>query len=267
MQMLENLPWYGYVIFFVAIGSYAYRYFKTAKSGYDEPDLKQPKFIKSDHNGVSGDKLFSLSLDAVITEWWGANTNTLEFVKGRRAKNYLEGWGIDTTDGYWGLTNYFMEDGRRWYFDFISNMIKTEPEENWGKLMDDKFGDNERAQRYLNLLKSGTALNSLKSNGFITFDSEMELGVAAYDASVLVGQARRAYTAGLISEDEAWKVIDFATQLAKDNFSSWDDFATSYAIGFALDIRDRKDGYIQEMNHMLKQVKESPNSPWNTINW
>ena len=267
MQMFENLPWYGYVIFFVAIGSYAYRYFKVAKSGYDEPDIKKAKFIKSEQNGLTGDKLFSLSLDAVTTEWWGANTNTLGFIKGRRAKNYLEGWGIDTTEGYWALTNYFMEEGRRWYFDFIYKMINSEPEGNWENLMEQKFGNNERANRYLNLLSSGKALNSLKSKGFITFDSEIEIGVIAYDVSILVGQARRAYTAEIITEEEALKVIDFATQLARNTFSSWDEFATSYILGFTLDIRDRKDGYLEEMDDLFKQVKENPLSPWNTINW
>lgn len=267
MQMLENLPWYGYVILIVAIASYAYRYFKTTKEGYDEPDFTDVKFKKDANSNLNETQLFSLSLDAVTSEWWKVNTNTLFFKKGRHANNYLEGWGIDTTEGYWGLTNYFMKDGRRWYFDFIYNMMKNEPEINWDTLMNQKFGDNERAERYLNSLKSGKALNMLKSKGFIAFDSEIEKGIAAYDSSVLVGHARRAFTAELISEQEAWKVINFATKLAKENFSSWDEFAKSYILGFTLDIRDRKDGFLEEMYNMYAQVKENQSSPWNTINW
>lgn len=267
MQMFQNLPWYGYVILIVAVASYAFRFFRTAKSGYDEPELKKPKFKKDAISQLNETQLFSLALDAVTNEWWKANTNTLTFVKGIRAKNYLEGWGIDTKEGYWGLTNYFMEDGRRWYFDFIYNMIQNEPEENWGDLMNQKYGENERATRYLNLLTSGKALGTLKSKGFITFDSELEVGVAAYDTSVLVGHARRAFTADLISEEEAWEVIGFATKLAKENFTSWEEFAKSYVLGFTLDIRDRKDGYLEEMYHLYGQLLESSESPWNTINW
>ena len=165
------------------------------------------------------------------------------------------------------MTNYFMKDGRRWYFDFILNMMKTEPEEKWDNLMEEKFGENERAMRYLNFLRSNTAQNTLKSKGFITFDTEIEVGVVGYDCSVLVGHARRAYTYGVITEEEAWKVINFASQLAKDTFSSWEDYGKSYILGFTLDIRDRKDGFLDETYQLTKQVMEKPNSPWNTINW
>ena len=160
-----------------------------------------------------------------------------------------------------------MENGRRWYFDFIYNMMNTAPEEEWEELMNQKFGVNERAERYLNLLKTNTSQSTLKSKGIISFDSEIEVGVAGYDASLLIGHARRAYTYDLISEEEAWKVINFATQLAKENFSSWEEFAKSYILGFSLDIRDRKDGYLEEMYNLYAQVLDNPNSPWNTIKW
>ena len=267
MQIFENLPWYGYVLLAIGVGSYLYRYFKVAKDEYDTPDLEKAKFIKDKNNTLNEQQLFSLSLDAVTNEWWKVNTNTLTFKKGVHANNYLEGWGIDTTEGYWNLTNYFIKDGRRWYFDFIYNMMNTEPEENWWNLMSQKFGDNERAHRYLNLLKTGKIQETLKNKGFITFDSELENGVVGYDASVLIGHARRAFTANLVSEQEAWKVINFATQLAKENFSSWDEFAKSYILGFTLDIRDKKDGFLEEMYHLYSQVKENSMSPWNTLNW
>ncbi len=267
MQMFENLPWYGYLIFIIGAVSYAVRYFKIGKDEFDAPDLENAKFKKDESSTLSPQQLFSLSLDAVTNEWWKVNTNTLFFKKGIHANNYLEGWGINTPDGYWGLTNYFMKDGRRWYFDFIYHMMNNVPEEKWDDLMNEKYGDNERAQRYLNLLKTGKAQGVLKSKGFITFDTEIEVGVAGYDASVLVGHARRAFTAGIISEEDAWKVINFATQLARAHFSSWEDFAKSYILGFTLDIRDRKDGFLEEMYHLYKQVLEKQESPWNTINW
>lgn len=267
MQLFESLPWYGYIILFVGVASYVIRYFKTAKDEYDAPDLEKAVFKKDENSGLNQQQLFSLALDAVTNEWWKVNTNTLFFKKGIHARNYLEGWGINTPEGYWSLTNYFMKDGRRWYFDFIYPMIKNEPEEKWDELMNQKYGENERAQRYLNLLKTGKAQGVLKNKGFITFDDEIEIGVAAYDASVLVGHARRAYTAEIISEEDAWKVINFATQIARENFSSWEDFAKSYVLGFTLDIRDRKDGFLEEMYHLYPQVLENQESPWKTISW
>jgi hypothetical protein len=267
MQMFENLPWYGYVIFAVAVGSYAYRYFKIGKKEYDAPDMDEAKFRKSPDGQRDKEQLFALALYTPIAEWWKADTNTLSFLTAKKVQPYLEGWGIDTVEGYWSLTEYFMKDGRRWYFDYIQNIIKTQPQEKWEQLMNQKFGNNERANRYLKLLSTGEALNTLKQEGILTFDSELELGVAGYDAAVLVGQARKAYTGNIISEEEAWKVINFAKQLALDHFSSWEDFGKSFALGFALDMRADYNTYKEEVYHIYKQVVEKPDSPWNTITW
>lgn len=268
METLQNLPWYTYVILGVAVLAYILRHFLSSS----KDERQDAQFLSSTKDALSGERLFSISLDAVITEWWEVNTNTLRFKNDKKFNethfnNYLEGWGINTKQGYWSLTEYFMQDGRRWYFDFIYNMIKTEPKENWDALMNEKFGGNERANRYLRMLSSGEALTTLKSKGYIAFESEFDLGVAGYDASILVGQARRAFTAGLISEEEAWKVIEFATALARKHFTSWEEFGKSFILGFTLDIRDQKDGYLEDMYHLYGQVVNDSRSPWNTVAW
>ncbi|WP_192938312.1 MULTISPECIES: DUF1266 domain-containing protein [Flagellimonas] len=265
--MFENLPWYSYVILVLAIASYAYRYFKTGKEEYDAPELKEARFKKSSNSNLNEEQRFALALYTPISEWWKADFNTLTFLQANDIKPYLEGWGIDTPEGYWSLTEYFMKDGRRWYFDFIYPMIQKEPKEQWERLMDEKFGNNERAHRYLEWLNNGEALGTLKQKGILTFDSELELGVAGYDAAVLVGQARKAYTGGLISEKDAWKVIHFAKELALRHFSSWEEFGKSFAIGFALDMKADYDSYKEQVYHIYKQVLENPNSPWNTMDW
>ena len=267
MQMFENLPWYGYVILAVAVASYAIRYFKIGKKEYDAPDMMEAKFRKSPNTQLNQEQLFALALYTPIAEWWKADMNTLSFLTGKDVKPYLEGWGIDTAEGYWDLTEYFMKDGRRWYFDFIWDMVQTQPQEKWKELMNQKFGENERANRYLAQLSSGETLQTLKQKGILTFDSEMDFGVAGYDAAVLVGQARKAYTGNLISEEEAWKVINFAKDLAIRNFSSWEDFGKSFALGFALDMRADYNTYKEEVYHLYKQVIEKPTSPWNTLDW
>lgn len=267
MQMFENLPWYGYVILAVAIFSYGYRYFKKAKEGHDEADLKKVKFKSSDESTLSKEQQFAIALYTPISEWWGADTNTLTFLDVKSSKRYLQRWRIDTREGYWDLTEYFMKDGRRWYFDFIYNMIKTEPEEKWNTLMTDYFGDNERAFRYLKSLKTDKTLNLLKQKGFFAFDSEMDLGIVGYDAATLVGHARKAYTANIITEEEALKVLKFARELALAHFSSWEQFGKSFILGFALDQSHADVSYREEVYHLYEQVLEHPESPWNTLNW
>jgi len=267
MQMLENLPWYGYVILAVGIASYAYKYFMTAKEGYDEADLKTVKFKTSDESTLSKEQQFAIALYTPIAEWFGADINTLTFVNLKVANRYLKQWQMLTKDGYWGMAEYFMKDGRRWYYDYIYNMIKTQPADNWETLMNDYFGANDRALRYFKELKAEKALNELKQHGIITFDKEMDLGILGYDAGTLVGQARKAYTANLITEAEAWKVINFASELALKHFSSWEEFGKSFIIGFAFDQQHREKSYRAEVYHLYKQTLENPLSPWNTKAW
>jgi len=267
MQIFENLPWYGYVILAIAVISYAYKYFMTAKEGYDEVDLKIAKFEKSPLSTLAKEKQFAIAFYTPIAEWFGADTNSLTFVNQKVANRYLQGWHMHTKDGYWSMTEYFMKDGRRWYYDFIYTMMKTQPAEQWKVLMNDYFGDNDRAFRYFKELKANKALNELKKHGIITFDSEMDIGIVGYDAGTLVGQARKAYTANLITEDEAIKVINFARELVLNLFSSWEEFGKSFILGFAFDQQHRERSYREEVYNMYKQTIESDQSPWNTINW
>lgn len=267
MQMLQNLPWYGYVLLILGIISYAYKHFKTAKEGYDEADLKKAKFEAAEGSTLTQEQLFAIAFYTPLAEWFGAETNTLSFVNQKIANRYLQRWRIDTKEGYWDLTEYFMKDGRRWYYDFIYNMIKTKPEEEWENAMTTYFGNNERAFNYLKVLKSNKVLNELKQKGVLTFDSEMDLGIAGYDAAILVGQARKVFTAGIITEEEAWKVINFASGLTREHFSSWEDFGKSFILGFAFDQQHRERSYREEVYHLYKQVLENPQSPWNTLDW
>ncbi|MEB2782454.1 DUF1266 domain-containing protein [Algoriphagus sp. C2-6-M1] len=265
--MFENLPWYGYVILALAIGSYAYKYFKIGKTEFDKPTHQKAKFKKSPDSQLKKDQLFSLAFYTPIAEWWGADTNTLTFLDAKAIQPYMKGWGIDTQTDYWNLAEYFMKDGRRLYFDFIHQMIQTVPKENWEVILDQKFGNNELAQSYLKLLSTGESLHKLKEKGILTFDSELDLGIAGYDAAILVGQARKAFTAKLITEEDAWKVIDFAKQLAKSKFSSWKEFGKSFALGLEMDMRDDHNNYTEEILHLYKQALEAESSPWNNINW
>jgi len=253
MQMFNNLPWYAYVVMAIAVASYAIRYFKIGKKEYNAPDMAEAKFRKSLNSQLNQEQLFALALYTPIAEWWRANTNTVTFLTAKEIQPYLEGWGIDTPDGYWNLTEYFIKDGRRWYFDFIKHIIQTEPKEKWEELMGQKFGNTERANRYLEQLSSSETLHTLKQKGILTFDSEINLGVAGYDAAILAGQARKAFTGNLITEEEAWKVINFAKDLALQHFSSWEDF--DYHT------------YKEEVYHIYKQVLAKPGSPWNTLDW
>lgn len=269
MQVLENLPWYTYILLAVMVVSFVYHYFKKAKRLMQkEPDLIDAEFRTDPDSTLNDKQLFSMALYAINSEYWEENTNTLAFSKEILIdNNYVKNWGIDTREGYWEMANYFMQNGRRWYFDFIFDMVQTQPEEKWNDLIHEHYGDNKRALSYVESLKTGETLKKLKTNEIITFDSEMELGIAAFDVVMLIEHTRFAYTAELISKQEAWEVIDVATQLAKEHFSSWEEFGKSYLLGISIDLGDIDRNYVYQIYHLYKQVQENPESLWNTINW
>lgn len=273
IEGLKHLPWYGYIIPIFLIISVGYKYFTKIKSvvvGGGIADIFDVEFRKSPDSNLTKNQLFSLALDAIVTECWKVKTNTLAFNKVGDFDEYMQNWGIDTREGYLGMKDYFLEDGRRGYFDFIYSMIKNEPQEKWNEIMTKKYGQNDRAERYLKLLSPGkdNSMELLKHKGFIDFDSDVEKGILGYDVSMAIGQARRAYSADLISEKEAWEIINTATKMAQETFSSWKEYAKSHIIGFALDMGARNRGSYREMYyHLYKQVLENPNSPWNTIEW
>ena len=65
MQMFENLPWYGYIILVVGLGSYVVRYFLKAKEGYVEPDVMNARLNVCD-GGRLEEKLTKIVYGFVI---------------------------------------------------------------------------------------------------------------------------------------------------------------------------------------------------------
>jgi len=271
MQEIFSHPWFKYVIGGIAIALYAYKHFSK---GVQEAKSEPAKFSKAKNSDLTEKQTFSLALDSVMTAYWEVDSNTLSFTKNGKKpmsfKKYMKGWFIDTRDGYLSLANHFLNDGRRGYFNTIYPIYKNEPKNNWKEKMDQAYpGGNDRAFKILDKFDKYQLIDDLKAKGIIEFDSDIEIGALGYDVAIAIGQARRAFTAELISEQEAWDIINIATDLAKEKFNSWEDFGRSHMIGYALDVYKLKGwaDYYEEYNHLYKSIKENTDSPWNTIEW
>lgn len=271
MQEIVSHPWFRYVIGGVAIGIFVLRYFLQ---GMKETSSAPVKFAASESSSLSDQQKFSIALNAVISSYSNVDTNILSFTKNgkksRQVDTYLKRWRINTREGYLGLTDYYFTDGRRAYFNFIYPLFKSVPREEWNTKMQEQFGDNERAQRILTVFDKHKIIDYWKSEGIIEFDSDVEIGSLGWDISNLIGQARRAFTAQLITEEEAWDIIGRATEMAKENFNSWEEFGKSMIIGFTIDMFKRKDieaHYLEDSVRIYKLTVTDPSSPWNTIEW
>ncbi|MDG1334175.1 MAG: DUF1266 domain-containing protein [Crocinitomicaceae bacterium] len=271
MQELFSQPWFKYGVIGFFIAAFVVRYLFQ---GYREADNSPVKFNYAGNSSLSEQQKFGIALHGVLAAYNGMDLNILEWSKNgkisKRLHPYLQGWGIEKRESYLDLTNYYLSEGRRAYFDVIYPMYTSVPKEEWNIKMQENFGKNERAQRILTALDEHKIIDILKSHKIIEFDSDMEIGTMAWDICNLVGQARRAFTAELISEKEAWDVIGKATAMAKENFNSWEDFGRSLSIGFALDMYKHPmygEDYFKDYLRYCKGTVSDAKSPWNTISW
>ena len=270
MQEIFASPWFKYIAIGLGITFFVLRYFMD---GYRETSDEPINFNQANDSNLTDLQKFSISLSAPISAYWNVANNTLSFTEnGKKPESfddYMEGWYINTRDGYLELKDYFLTDGRRAYFNFIYPLYKNEPRENWAAKMSKEYDGNERADRILNSFDKHNIVNYLKSERIIEFDSDMDVGSLGWDICNLVDQARRAFTAQLISEDEAWDIIGKATVMAKENFNSWREYARSQAIGFMIDMYKHKsqDDYYKDYLNIYRLTLSDPTSPWNTVAW
>jgi hypothetical protein len=221
---------------------------KSFKEGMDSVNKNEVTYRYAKNSTLTEFELFALALDAVITAYWEVDNNTLDFThKGKKPLNfekYMSGWFIDTKAGYEELRDYFFEEGRRSYFDFIYPLYKNNPKEEWEVKMQEKYSGAARPRAILARLSEHDVVRALMQEGIIDNEEDIKIGMMAWDISVLIGQARRAYTAGLVSELEALQTIERAKQMAVKNFNSWKDFGRSQVIGMALDYYRQDDDFF-----------------------
>ncbi|MFV0565088.1 MAG: DUF1266 domain-containing protein [Flavobacteriaceae bacterium] len=266
MSEILSHPWAKYVIGAVVLILWGYRYFKQGRNSASEGLITQ-----SQTSTLTKTQQFSMALDAIMSVHWSVDNNILPFThKGKKPRDfdaYMKGWYINTREGYLDLTNYFLNDGRRGYFNTIYPIFKNEPKETWYTKLETEYGNNDRAKRMFDRLGKHNIIAYLQTQGIIEFESDIEIGSMGWDISTLVGQARRAFTANLISEAEAWEIIGKATQMAKNNFNSWDEFGRSQLIGMTMDFYIKDNGYCTEYINHYRSIRSNPNSPWNTLAW
>jgi hypothetical protein len=261
-------PWY---LLLFALAGGAYFVYENFKQGMDSVNKNEVSYRYAKEGVLGEGEQAAIALDAVMTAYWEVDNNTLSFThKGKKPHNfnkYMSGWFIDTTDGYGELRDYFLTDGRRSYFNFIYPLYKSEPKNNWPAKMMSEYGNADRPCKILTRLSEYKVIDELVRKGVIQSEAEMSLGVVGWDVSVLIGQARRAYTAGLVTEEEARDTIAKAAKMARDNFGSWQDFGKSQVIGMALDYYHHDDTFFNDFIETYHQVMRDAESPWKTVVW
>lgn len=85
----------------------------------------------------------------------------------------------------------------------------------------------------------------------------------AWDYCRLVNLAGQCYSAGYISEEEAWQYIMPAAQALQKNYSSWEDMANNFLLGREFWCGTKDPG----MQAVVKNLLSNPESPWKRYLW
>lgn len=184
----------------------------------------------------------STRLDTVLVGWWGINgrEEALETLQ------YL-------SQGPYGMVfpaiyKAFTTDGVVEQKAVIAETCGGDDElfnDNWGKLM--------------NLKRS---YNELVDSGVVKDKADMQrLGVAGWDAGRLNFIARACLDKGYIGEDECWKYVNHAYDIAHVSLSSWRDLSNSYMLGRAI-----WNGDVYMVGH-AEDLLEKPESPWVAVSF
>lgn len=184
----------------------------------------------------------STRLNTVLSDWWGINNredalNTLQ---------YLAQGSYSIV--FPAVYKAFVTDGVAAQKEIIAEVAEGDEDlyaDTWEKLM--------------NLKRS---YDALVREGIIKDKADLErIGVMGWDAGRLNFIARACLDKGYISEEECWKCIDHAYDMAHGSLSSWKDLANSYMLGRALWNGD------VNMAALAEDLLTKPESPWMTMTW
>lgn len=131
-------------------------------------------------------------------------------------------------------------------------------------------GDQATYDKLKPLFAQSLKLENTKASSFVldlVWEHRNDLGdkkLKAWDYGRLVGVARWSYSAGYISEDEAWKNILFAGHQIQSSYSSWQDFEANYLLGRAFWSHNTNNS---DVTQGIEWMNTNPKSPWKTLPW
>jgi hypothetical protein len=96
-------------------------------------------------------------------------------------------------------------------------------------------------------------------------DTEAFADMLAWDIARAVMVARHAFTAGYVTEAEAWSHVRGAALAAQQNFPSWAEYGHRYLRGYRRwENNPRKQ---TERRNMIEALSRNPDSPWCRLDW
>lgn len=210
---------------------------------------------------VSGRQLRQIGLGLILSEAWGAYTDSLATGTPKaKLRTMLGGdWAIKDSETARDTLRSLLDSGHRAVLDPALRVYRHSRRENWDAAL---AAENLPPVEFRAALEGLDAVvHRLSATGLIT-SSDLANSTGAWDFGRVVAVARAAYDCGYIGETEAWALIGEAEARTRRTYKSWKDFAASYLIGRALWAGDRGTDVTMAFAEIAETLKTDPASPW-----
>lgn len=206
-----------------------------------------------------------LGLGAILGEMDGAYIDALKtgLYKWAISSILTQDWNVTDAQSAHDNMGWLLNQGGRAVLNVAAQAYLTK---NDG-LIGQSFSDSDTVNTANSYLDNfGQVGQTLQNSGIFHYPADItRLGFAGWDAGRAVFVARLCYDAGYFDKATAWDAIGAADTLARQNFTSWTDFAQSYVLGRAGWGGDTLD--LQEVITIYNYLQSNPGSPWRKYAW
>ena len=211
--------------------------------------------------GVRGRQLRQIGLGLILSEAWGAYTDSLATGTPKaKLRTMLGGdWGIKDSETARDTLRSLLDGGHRAVLDPALHVYTHSRPQGWDAAL---AATNLPPVEFRAALEGLDAVvKRLSATGLIT-RADLANSMGAWDFGRVVAIARAAYDCGYIGETEAWALIGEAEARARQIYRSWKDFAASYLIGRALWAGERGADVTMAFAEIAETLKTDRASPW-----
>lgn len=225
------------------------------------------KFNHRDSDTLSRERYRMLALGAVCGEQQSAYINSLATgVSLSKTRSMLHDyWGITDKLSATNVLDELVNNARHPVLPIVLSAYENN-DEHLIHLTISNENQVEKAKKQLTSLID--TLSGIKSEDLDNTIASIErLGIDGWDLGCLVYITRMCYDAGLVSESTAWTYIARADELASSRYRSWEEFADSYTLGFALWRANNNLVFDDEPAKITQSLLSHPRSPWVQLHW
>lgn len=182
-----------------------------------------------------------------------------------REKMFNQGWNISDQASAIETLDYLRLSGTRRYFPQVVEALKLKNKQEIQQYLRDTFEDSEDINNCWEQIQFAfESMDPLMKEHIISNEADFSrIGPDAWDAGRLVFIARLCREANYINDEQLWKYVDAADEIAHRTLTSWEDFGKSYIIGRCLWCG--ASNYFEVMAGHAKDMYTKPNSPWKTF--